>query len=157
MLSLCKAQNHCLILAAANQLMSQPRLRLEEGDFVVPLNDAISRLLAAKLAANRRSVYLKSLSHYLARFAAGRASLPTSSITAPEIEAWLEQFPSPSSRQTWLNRLSTLFSFCLRKGWLDKNPCDCIDRVSIDRKPPSILTPAQSRHSGGIRVPRTGY
>lgn len=42
-----------------------------------------------------------------------------------------------------MSRLSTLFSFCKKRGWIDENPCDRIERVRIDGKTPPILTPEQ--------------
>ncbi len=57
----------------------------------------------------------------------------------------MKRYPSHYSRQTWLNRLSTLFAFAVRRGYLNANPCDRIDRVTVDKRPPLILTPARSR------------
>jgi len=42
------------------------------------------------------------------------------------------------------SRLSPLFSFCVRKGFITSNPCDRVERVSVDLLPPVILTPAQA-------------
>lgn len=67
------------------------------------------------------------------------------SVTTAEIEVWLSQFQNPESRQTWLTRISVLFSFAVRRDYLPKNPCDKIERVTLDRKPPVIFTPEQSR------------
>ncbi|MDD5139382.1 MAG: hypothetical protein PHY43_03860 [Verrucomicrobiales bacterium] len=105
----------------------------------------MEELLSSKRAANRRPDYIKSLLHYIDRFAAGREHLPLSSITTADVEAWLSQFPVPDSRKTWLTRISTLFSFAVRRDYLPANPCDKIERVTIDRKPPIIFTPDQSR------------
>jgi len=57
----------------------------------------------------------------------------------------MAQYECADTRQTWLNRLSALFSFCVRRGYIGANPCDRVERVTVDRKPPFILTPAQSR------------
>ena len=104
--------------------------------------DVIAELIASKTRSNRRAVYLKSLQYYLERFAAKHADLP--SVTSDDVENWLAQSKSDYSRQTWLNRISTLFSFAVRRGYIDKNPCDRIDRVTIDRSAPCILTVEQS-------------
>jgi integrase len=44
-----------------------------------------------------------------------------------------------------VSRLSTLFEFCRRRRWIQENPCAFVERVSIDRKAPPILTPEQAR------------
>jgi len=141
MLQLCNAQKTCLLLETAKRLQ-QPSLR--GFPFGLTVSQCIAELIAAKRAGNRREVYLKSLSHYLTRFARNRELVPVADVTTEDIEAWLIQFPLPYSRQTWLNRISTLFSFAVRRGHCDKNPCDRIERVTIDRKPPKILTPAEA-------------
>jgi hypothetical protein len=107
--------------------------QLELADFdAVTISDAISRFLAAKTAANRRPRYVTSLSYYLLQFAKGRESKPLKDFTTAEIEAWMNLYPSASSRKTWLSRLSPLFSFAVRKGFVPSNPCDRIDRVTVD-------------------------
>src|SRR5690606_7322730 len=102
-------------------------------------------LLKSKRVGNRRAVYIKSLTHYLGRFCSGRELTPVAQITPVEIEKWLAQFPLPISRQTWLNRISTLFSFAVRRGYIASHPCDNIERVIVDRKPPLVLSPSESR------------
>ena len=144
MLYLCIPQKKCLLLDTAAQLQAkQADLRLNL-PFGLRVSQCIAELIAAKRAGNRREIYLKSLSHYLTRFAANRELVPVADITTENIEHWLAQFPLPYSRQTWLNRISTLFSFAVRRGHCDKNPCDRIERVTIDRQPPKILTPAEA-------------
>lgn len=65
---------------------------------------------------------------------------------SPElIEAWLARYPAAYTRQTWLNRLSTLFACAARRGWVVANPCDRLERVSVDRRPPRVLSPAEAR------------
>ena len=148
MLQLCTAQNRCLILTAAHQLnltSACQQLGLAGFGVAKTLAETVTELLAAKRAANRREVYLKSLAHYLTRFAAGRGQTPLAEISAAKIEVWLAQFASSYSRQTWLNRISTLFAFAVRRGYLAANPCDRVERVTIDHKPPTVLTVAQVR------------
>ncbi|MEI6078899.1 MAG: tyrosine-type recombinase/integrase [Verrucomicrobiota bacterium] len=107
------------------------------------IDTAIQDLLRSRTQGNRRTVYLDSLEMYLRRFAKEH-SKPVTAITTTEIEAWLDQFDNPNSRATWLSRISTLFSFCERKGHILKNPCHSIDRITIDRPAPVILTVAQA-------------
>ena len=106
-------------------------------------SNVTDELLEAKRRANRRAVYITSLRQYLARFA--RRYPVLTNVTVADVEEWLAQFASPASRQSWLNRISVLFSFAVRRGYLEKNPCDNVERVSVDRKVPAILTPEQAR------------
>jgi integrase len=141
MLHLCIPQKKCLLLETATRLQTTQR----NFPFNVTLSQCVNELLPAKLSGNRRPEYVKSLSHYLCRFTAGRGDEPISSISTDDVEKWLSQFSNPDSRQTWLTRISTLFAFAVRRDYLVVNPCDKIERVTIDRKPPTIFTPAQSR------------
>ena len=105
--------------------------------------DTIAALIIAKTRANRRPVYLKSLRYFLTKFAGLHPRLDI--VTIADIESWLNRFDGNYYRQTWLNRLSTLFSFAVRRGLIAANPCERIDRVIIDRVPVTILTVEQSR------------
>lgn len=107
------------------------------------LAKAVEDCLAAKVAANRRICYTRSLRHYLGRFIKGRETQPVSAVTRSDVEAWLAKFPGASSRQTWLNRVNSLFSYCVDKEILERNPCSKIDRITIDHGTPRILTNAQ--------------
>lgn len=134
----------CPILRAAG--LTRWTLRPAGGHFGTPgkeTSSIIEELLAAKKSANRRENYRESLKGYLDRFAQGRGDL--ASVTTNDIEVWLANFPNQNSRKTWMTRLATLFSFAKRKGYIEKNPITPIDRVTIDRKPPQIVTIEQSR------------
>lgn len=105
--------------------------------------EIINILETSKRASNRRDVYVKSLTNYCKRFAKNFPDL--SAIGPSQIETWLSQFTTPQTRQTWLNRISTLFSFAVKRGILLGNPCDQIERITIDRKEPAILAVEQAR------------
>ena len=145
MLNSCRLQNRCLLMAAANQFRLPMEGQARPPFVSVTLSNAIAQLLAAKTAANRRGVYLKSLAHYLNRFSAGREQTSVSEISTANVEDWLKQFPLPASRQTWLNRISTLFAFSVRRDFIAVSPCTKIERVTVDRLPPKILSPVQSK------------
>jgi integrase len=144
LLARCKVAGRCLILSAiAEQKETQttlPKIGSFDG-----LSGCIDDLLTAKRNANRRERYVKSLGYYLRQFAKGREQTAISDFTFSHVEDWISRYPAAVTRQTWLNRISTLFAFAVRRGLIVANPCDRIERVTVDRKPPLILTPAQSR------------
>jgi len=111
----------------------------------ITLDQAIAALLLAKAVANLRKAYLKSLASYLRQFAFGRGAMLVAEISASVIENWFAaRSEAPSTRASNLGRLSALFGFCERRGWIARNPCRAIDRPRIDTRPPTILTPEQS-------------
>jgi len=112
----------------------------------VPLEEAIKLLIESKRSANKRAPYLKNLRGMLNQFAQGREAVSVATIRTADIEAWLaEHATTPGYRHTWINRLSTLFSFAKRQEWIRQNPCDRVERVVIERKRPQILTAEQAK------------
>jgi len=150
MLPLCAEQKKCLLWELSKQypaVSSQPQNCQQLGLAVfgdsLCLSDAINELISAKRAANRRERYICSLSSYLRQFAKGRESVTLASITTADVENWMANYAGANSRQTWLNRLSTLFSWAVRRGHIAVNPTVRIERVTVDRLPPRILSPAE--------------
>lgn len=144
MLELCTRAGSCLLLRAAKQFNPDSSQQLGLAGFGgQTIGAAVQELLAAKRAGNRRAVYLRSLGYYLTRFAAGRETRPLADFSVADVEAWLNQFPSAGYRSTWLNRVSTLFAFAVRRDFILKNPCDKIERITVDRAAPKILSPEQ--------------
>ena len=141
MLQRCTQAGRCLLMEAAQQL-SLPALN---AGGVFTLAQAIEELVAAKTAANRRPRYVRSLRYYLRQFARGRESSALAAISCEEVEAWLARYPCACTRQGWVSRLSALFSFAVRRGYVAVNPCDRLERIYVDRKPPVVLSPDQAR------------
>ncbi len=140
----CKTHGKCLLAEVSAQYRQCHPTLAGFGD-AVTLEVAIARLLEAKKAANLRPVYLKSLAGYLARFAKGREGRAVDTVTTAEVEEFVGQFKNPNSRATWMNRVSTLFAFAVRRDYLAKNPCDRLERVTIDRVAPFVLAPGQAQ------------
>jgi site-specific recombinase XerD len=114
--------------------------------FSASLAAIIKELVAAKSVANRRPRYVKGLRQYLTLFAKGRETMPLAAISVTEIESWFAtRAEAPSTRASNLGRLSALFSFAVRRGYLMENPVDRIETVFLEAKPPRILTPAEAR------------
>jgi len=147
LLQRCVTEGRCLILQtiAETKILQQPRQLLIGGCESVSISRCIDELLIAKRGGNKTERYVKSLEHYLRQFSVGRESRAISDFTFSEIELWMSKYQCADTRRTWLSRVSALFSFCVRRGYSDKNPCERIEPVTCDRKPPAIVTPAQSR------------
>lgn len=105
-------------------------------------------VVASKCAANRREEYTDSLAYYLSVFIKRWETRPLEQITSTEIETRLHEIAgnqSDNSRQTWFNRVNTMFAYAKRRGIIKENPVDRLERISVDRKDPLILTVEQSR------------
>lgn len=134
--------HHSFCPFAKVQLPQQLRLALSP-PLTTPspsLLDAVARLVAAKGRANRRPKSITNIRQYLTAFIRGREGDPITSISHVEVEAWLHsRHSTPSGRSTGLNRISGLFSFALRQGWVVANPCDRVERVTVEHTAPTIL------------------
>ena len=109
------------------------------------LREAIRETLASKIESNRRTRYIESLEWYLTKFARGREAATIDSIGAADIEMWFrERNESPSAKASNIGRLSAMFGLCKRRGYCSENPCDRIDRPTVETKPPIVLTPKQA-------------
>ena len=109
------------------------------------IGETIKELLAAKRQAKRREDYLTNLEIHLDGFAAGREGVAIASVGLSEVEDYLARAKSAGSRMTRLNRLSTLLSFAVRRGYLAANPCKLVDKIASEWKAPAILTVEQCR------------
>src|SRR5690349_1821911 len=90
----------------------------------VTLKTAIDSLLVAKRLANLRPQYLKSLRAYLAQFSRGRESSPVSAVDVFALESWFAgRSEALATMASNIGRLSALFAFCERRGWISRNPC----------------------------------
>jgi hypothetical protein len=107
------------------------------------LSAVIEELLTAKRAAGRSDRYIESLRSILSQFASGRESLRMSGLGVADVERWLEG-KNPAGRSTFKSRLSTLFSFAVRRGYRHDNPCDAVETPTIPRATPTLLTVRQT-------------
>lgn len=85
--------------------------------------------------------YLEQLKVYLRLFCLDREEIDISDVDHLMIEEWLKsRKEAPATRQTGINRLSALFSFCIRRGYLESNPLKRVERVRVPHIDPEILT-----------------
>jgi integrase len=147
MIQKCLLAQKCLILAYAETEKKTTKAPCNPPSIGggVGLAQCIDDVLSAKRRSNKTERYVRSLEHYLKQFAKGRENRAIADFTFTEVEEWLAKYDKPVTRQTWFNRLSTLFAFCVKQGHIPGNPLDRLERITVDQKAPLILTPAQSR------------
>ena len=107
------------------------------------IGEVIAELIDAKRKSKRRENYIGNLKSHLADFAKGREGAAIASVGLTEVEAYLDKAKSSGSRMTRLNRLSTLLSFAVKRGYLASNPADASERVQHEYRTPEILTVQQ--------------
>ena len=103
-------------------------------------------LLAVKRASGKRPRYLQSLASSLRRMQVAIPVEYPSEIRASAIEKWMNDAGfAMATRRSLLIDLSTFFQFAVKRGYAVSNPVKAMERISLDDKPPGILTVDQCR------------
>ena len=107
----------------------------------VSLGDAIKAVVQAKEISNCRPRYVRSLRTYLSAFARGRENLPVGQLDVFSIETWFaSRTEAASTMASNIGRLAALFSFCERRGWIQRNPTVFLEKPRLEQKSPKILS-----------------
>jgi len=108
------------------------------------IGESIAEMEVAKRKANRRDRYVTELCRYVSVFARGRESNYVDEITTKDIEEWFRgRKEALVTQASSVTRFRTWFLFCIKKGWLVKNPCDGLEEIHVQESVPKILTPEQ--------------
>jgi hypothetical protein len=135
----------CYTRGYMNPLASIEQAREKEVPSIT-IQEAINTLRIAKLAANRRPVYVKELTRCLNQFARGSEGKPLSSITASQIETFLAAHPfCPAARKAFIGRVSTLM------GIREAKKMDHREPVRRDRKADYRMASPAHFYARGIR------
>src|SRR4030095_3879665 len=107
----------------------------------VPLETAISELVAVRKAGGKSKRYCHDLELRLGRFKIRFKDRTVISITAKELDEWLTGLPvAPGTRNTFRRDLRTLFSFFVKRGYAVTNPASATELAKHVDAPPGILT-----------------
>jgi integrase len=105
------------------------------------VSEIVGKLLADTLASGRRARTVKDLRGRLDRFARTFGDRQLSSITLPELKAWVDDPTlSARSRVNYATKASQLYNFAIRHGWADTNLVERITRPSIEDKAVEVFT-----------------
>ena len=103
------------------------------------LRKVIDEIEVVKRKAGRNGRYLDGLRCILDEFATGQESRPIRNIGLADVEKYLNG-KQILSRSCFRGRLSTLFNFAIRRGYMNANPCARLEAVTVTRPPPAIFT-----------------
>jgi integrase len=110
----------------------------------VTVKTAIDEMYKAKKQDLLSRAYVFDLRQRLSRFERVFGTRSIASVTLAEIETWLRNLGlSPSSRNTYHRRLSTLWSFALGRNWVECNLLAKVARARIVGPDIGILTPEE--------------
>jgi integrase len=114
---------------------------LEASQRSIPVSALVAEHLAEQKRLGRSAVHQDDLRIRYGQFCEKFGDTGTRVLTSKQIEAWLYGLKcSPVSFNNYRSRLGILFGFGVRHGYLDKNPCELIERMSVVDRPPEIFT-----------------
>lgn len=93
----------------------------------------------------RSHLHLLDMRSRLGRFGESFGQRPVKTITTAEIEQWLYSLKGlgPVSINCFIVRVGVLFNYGIKRGYLEKNPAEGIDRFKEIDKPVEIFTVEQ--------------
>jgi site-specific recombinase XerD len=105
------------------------------------VNAAIAELCKARQIDGCSKRYLDDLRVRLNRFAADFGEEPIAGLTTGRIDDWLRALMVGGvTRKSYRRRLSTLFNFARRRGYMEANPVRDVERANENPEPVGILT-----------------
>ncbi len=109
------------------------------------VGEAYNEFIASKQASGKRPRYIKALGYSVGKFVDVFEKEECAGITGQAIERWLFQHKRNAvTLRGYQIDLQTFFNFCVKRGYAAKNPCDGIERITVDQKPPAILKVPQA-------------
>jgi len=114
---------------------------------VPTIGEAVAQLIESKVASGLSAHYIRSLKDYLNQFARGRESQGLETVASLQaLEDWFAgRREAPTVRKSNTGRLSALFQFAFRRGWLAANPVRRLEPVRHTQLDPVIFQPSQVR------------
>lgn len=101
-------------------------------------------LITTKNKAGRDERYLNGLGWILDEFMNGQETMAIDRFGLVEVEKYLDT-KKLISRSCFRGRLSTLFNFAVRRGYIISNPCTRLESVTVTRPHPHILTVEETK------------
>ena len=103
---------------------------------------AVAELLAARKTNGCGKRYLDDLRVRLNRFASDFEGQSLAAISARDVDDWLRTLPVGGvTRNSFRRRLSTLFGYARKRGYVEVNPIADVERAKERSAPIGILTP----------------
>jgi integrase len=107
----------------------------------VSVRQLVDEYLREVESNGRSAVHLDDLRGRYEAFCAAFGDHQTRTLTDKAIKGWINgRGLSPVSVNNFRSRLSSLFGFAAREGYMDTNPCDKIKEIKVVDEPPAILT-----------------
>jgi len=111
-----------------------------------PLREIVSIYLASLKTRAFRKNTIKQAPSNLNQLASKYGALDTSTITPTHLEQWFAQRKwTRSTIDGVIAKIGPFFTWCVREGYCENNPCAAVKRPRSDDSPPTIFTPLETK------------
>lgn len=107
---------------------------------VKEIKQAVDLFCNAKKNAGRRHRYIQKLSSLLGIFAQAHLDKHVHEVSQEDVSDWLSKRLALSTRKYDLITLRTFFQYAKLHGWCRVNPCEGMERITLEDRPPEIFT-----------------
>lgn len=112
----------------------------------IGLLEAFREFVGAKEARGRRERTLSNLKARVGRLVQDLgADTPIGVVTAESVEALIRRGWSPQTVASWLSAVGSFFRWSVKRGYLEANPVDRIERPLVEKRAPLILKASDAR------------
>ena len=110
------------------------------------LSQIVNNLIDEATRNERRQRTVEDLRYRLDTFAADFPDRKLSDLTVEDLKDWLDEDGwSPRTRINFVTKISQLYNYAIKHGWVEVNLAARIDRPTVEDKEPEILTIEQAR------------
>ena len=107
-----------------------------------PLGEIVSIYLASLKTRAFRKNTIKQARSNLNQLASKYGTLDTNTITPTHLEQWFAQRKwTRSTIDGVIAKIGPFFTWCVREGYCESNPCAAVKRPRSDDSPPAIFSP----------------
>ena len=111
-----------------------------------PFREIVSIYLASLKTRAFRKNTIKQARSNLNQLASKYGALETNTITPTHLEQWFAQRKwARSTIDGAIAKIGPFFTWCVREGYCENNPCKAVKRPRSDDSPPSIFTPSEAQ------------
>jgi integrase len=120
---------------------------LGDAERSISVSALIDEYLAGQHRLNRSQAHIYDLRQRLSRFKETFGDRPLRTVTTNEIDAWLHDLPlSAQSVNNYRSRIAALFSYGLKREYIERNPVSSVDKIKLIDEAPQIFTPEQMQN-----------
>jgi integrase len=117
---------------------------LRDAERSISVSALIDEYLAGQQRLKRSQTHIYDLRQRLGRFKETFGDRPLRTVTTNEIEAWLHDLDlSAQSVNNYRSRIAALFSYGLKREYVERNPVSSVDKIKLVDEAPQIFTPEQ--------------